>query len=135
MIEVDASEFDRFASQLDAAVARGDLLADLEPMITRAAVTVKDGMRFDMLSSGSFNAVADDINFDVDRYQGTTIRAEIGPVTHGYRVGDLAHFAYFGGSPGGGATVRDPEYWLDYEFPQVEKHALQIVDDLLGRLT
>ena len=43
-------------------------------------------------------------------------------------MGDLAHIAYFGGSPAGGGTVRDPQAVLDEEAPRLEKALI----DLLG---
>lgn len=133
-LRFDASDFDALARDLTAAAA-GDLLGQVEKVVSKGALEVKDGMRYDMLSSQSFNAVADAISYDVDRFAEHT-RAEIGPVSAGQQVGDLAHIAYFGGSDGkgraqGGGTVRDPEYWLDWQGPIIEKHVSAILDDLL----
>lgn len=133
-IVFDASDFDALARDLDRAAA-SDLVGKVEPVINHGAYRMKEGMRFDMLSSGSFNPVADDINYDIDRHT-THVRAEIGPLSAGQRVGDLAHIAYFGGSDGrgrakGGGTVRDPEYWLTSETPAIEEHVARILGDLL----
>lgn len=128
-IVFDASDFEVLGRVLDQAAA-SDLVGKVEPVINHAAYRMKEGMRFDMLSSRSFNPVADDINYDIERFT-EHVRAEIGPLSAGPRVGDLAHIAYFGGSRGGGGTVRDPEYWLESETPAIEKHVGDILEDLL----
>lgn len=128
-ITFDASDFDALAADLDRAAA-SDLIGKVEPVVNTGALRVKEGMRFDMLSSRSFNAVADDISYDVDRFT-EHVRAEIGPLSAGFRVGDLAHFAYFGGSNGGGGTVRDPEYWLDSEAPALERYVGDVLEGLI----
>lgn len=126
---LDGRDFFAVARDLDRAAGK-DLIGELEPVINTGALRIKEGMHFDMLSSRSFNAVADDISYDLDRYS-QVIQAEIGPVSAGFRVGDLAHIAYWGGKPSGGGTVRDPEYWLDEQAPILEQYAGDILEGLI----
>lgn len=124
----DATEFTRLAQDLENAA--GTILDKIDPVVEKQALRSKEGMRFDMLESRSFNPVADVINYDIDRFTNHT-RAEIGPLSAGRQVGDLAHFAYFGGARGGGGTVRDPEYWLTSEAESLEEHVGRVLDELL----
>lgn len=128
-LRFDASQFDALARDLTAAAA-SDLVGKVGDVVNTGALRVKEGMRFDMLGSTHFHAVADDINYDIDRFT-EHVRAEIGPQSAGYRVGDLAHIAYFGGSRGGGGTVRDPEYWLESEGKVIERYVGEILGGLL----
>lgn len=128
-LRFDASDFDRLASDLDRA-AGSDLIGEIEPTIMRGAGNVQRGMKADMEQSRHFGQVTRAITFDVDRYQ-QHIRAEIGPLSAGRQVGDLAHFAYFGGANGGGGTVPDPEYLLEQEAPNLEKYVGDILEGLL----
>lgn len=126
---IDGRDFTTLARDLDRA-AGTDLIGELEPVISTGALRVKEGMHYDMLSSRSFHPVADAISYDVDRYS-QVVQAEVGPVSAGRQVGDLAHFAYFGGKPSGGGTVRDPEYWLDWQAPIIERYAGDVLEGLI----
>lgn len=129
MIRIDASDFGRLARDLDRAAA-SDLIGKIEPTIMRGAGNVQRAMKADMEKSRHFGQVTAAMTFDVDRFT-NHIRAEVGPLTAGKVVGDLAHIAYFGGSNGGGGTVPDPEYLLEAEALNLEKYVGAILDDLL----
>src|SRR5699024_2811532 len=128
-LRFDASDFEALGRDLDRAAA-GDLIGEIEPTMMRGAGNIQRDMRTDMRQSRHFGQVAPAITFDVDRFQ-THIRAEVGPLSAGKQVGDLAHFAYFGGANGGGGTVRDPEYLLEKEAPNLEKYIGDILEGLL----
>lgn len=128
-LHFDASDFTALARDLDRAAA-SDLVGKVEPVVARGALNVKNAMQADMGQSRSFGQVARAISYDVDRFT-EHVRAEVGPVSAGRQVGDLAHFAYFGGANGGGGTVQDPEYLLDREAPALEKYVGAILDGLL----
>ena len=126
---VDASSFDGLADDLKGAADQ--VLDKVAPVVARGAVNVKATMREDMQSSRHFGQVAASISYDIERGSGW-VEAEVGPVTEGRTVGDLAHFAYFGGSPGGGATVRDPQGNLDDEEPRFRNAINDVVGGLLA---
>ena len=128
-LRFDASDFEALARDLDRAAAT-DLIGKVEPVVSKGALRAKEGMRFDTLESAHFNPVADAISYDIDSFA-EHVRAEIGPVSAGRQVGDLAHFAYFGGSNGGGGTVRDPEYWLEEGSADMERYVGDVLDGLL----
>lgn len=128
-LRFDASDFTALARDLTAA-ASADLVGQVGDVVNTGALRIKEGMRYDLLESKHFHPVADDVNYDLDRFT-EHVRAEIGPQSAGQRVGDLAHIAYFGGSHGGGGTVRDPEYWIESEAPAIEKHVGDILEGLL----
>lgn len=143
-IEIDASDFFRAAADLKA--ASRDMMSEVRPAVSNAALQVKEGMRADMAASRHFDQVADSITYDM-RGNAVVSEAEVGPVTGGHGggfigplpqggkrgvVGDLAHFAYFGGANGGGGTVRDPKVHLEDEAPRFEKAIGDILDRLLG---
>lgn len=125
----DASDFDALARDLSAAAA-ADLLGQVESSVKAEAGNVKEAMRADMAASRHFGQVAHVIDYDIDRFT-EHVRAEIGPRTAGKTVGDLAHFAYFGGARGGGGTVPDPEIHLDAAGDSLEEYVGKILDGLL----
>lgn len=132
MIEINASDFNNLARDLDRAAA-SDLIGKIEPTVMRGAGNVQRAMKADMERSTHFGQVSAAITFDVDRFT-NHVRAEVGPLSAGRTVGDLAHFAYFGGANGGGGTVPDPEKHLEDEAPNLEEYAGKILDDFLGSL-
>lgn len=128
-VTFDASDFDALARDLDRAAA-SDLIGKIEPTVMRGAAEIQRGMRADMSASAHFGQVAGVITFDVDRFT-NHVRAEVGPLSAGRVVGDLAHFAYWGGSNGGGGTVRDPEYLLEQEAAPLERFIGDVLEDLI----
>lgn len=128
-LRFDASDFAALARDLDA-VAATDLLGEVTRSVKAEAGNVKTAMRADMEASRHFKQVAHVIDYDVDEFS-SHVRAEIGPRTAGKTVGDLAHFAYFGGARGGGGTVPDPEMHLEPAAESIEEHVGRILDGLL----
>lgn len=126
--DVDASQVLALAADLKAAA--DDLVGAIKPAIAKGALNVKNAMRDDMAASAHFRQVARTITYDARAGQ-TWAEAEVGPVTAGQTVGDLAHIAYFGGARGGGGTVRDPQDAADDEAPRLEAAITAIIGDLL----
>jgi hypothetical protein len=126
--DLDVSGLNQFADELGSAA--GKLLEGVRPVVAKGALNVKTSMRADMAGSEHFKQVARSITYDTRQGVGW-VEAEVGPVTEGATVGDLAHIAYFGGVRGGGGTVRDPQGNLDDEAANFEKALTDVVGDLL----
>lgn len=127
-LRFDASDFVALSRDLDRAA--DGLLDEVQKTVARSAGNVKATMREDMRRSRSFRQVAEVIDYDLDRFT-SSVRAEVGARTAGKGVGDLAHFAYFGGSPGGGGTVPDPEYLVARETEDLDRFIGRILEGLL----
>ena len=127
MIGVDVS--DLLAAADDLRAAAGRLVGEVKPVVAKAAVNVKATMRADLEGSRHFRQVARAVSYDT-RAGATWAEAEVGPVTAGATVGDLAHIAYFGGARGGGNTVRDPLEAAKLERPAFEANIAALVDRL-----
>lgn len=128
-ISFDASDFSTLARDLDRAAAT-DLVGKIGPTIMRGAGNVQRAMKADMEESLHFKQVSAAITFDYEAFTAHA-RAEVGPLSAGRQVGDLAHFAYFGGANGGGGTVRDPEHHLNAEGPILGKSIGDVLEGLL----
>lgn len=128
-LRFDASDFTALARDLDRAAA-SDLIGQVAPTVARGALNIKTAMQEDLGRTRYFQRVADAVSYDHDTFTEHT-RAEIGPVSAGRQVGDLAHFAYFGGANGGGGNVPDPEYLLEREAPALEQYVGDILEGLL----
>lgn len=128
-LRFDASEFDALARDLSAAAA-SDLVGQVARSVSKEALNVKGAMQSDFGGSRHFGQVASAISYDLDTFTAHA-RAEIGPVSAGRQVGDLAHLAYFGGSNGGGGTVPDPEKHLGPAGDNLERYVGEILDGLL----
>jgi hypothetical protein len=126
-VDFDFSDFLKLADSLNEAA--GKALEAAKPVVAKGAMNVKQSMRDDMAASAHFGQVARSISYDT-RSGATFVEAEVGPITKGKTVGDLAHFAYFGGAHGGGNTVRDPQGNLDDEAPKF----LAALGDALGKV-
>ena len=125
-MQVDTSELDRLAADLGrmpAKVAKG-----IAPIVRKGAVNIKSQLNAEMDESAHFGQV--NITFET-KAEGDGHVAEIGAVTEGKVVGDLAHFAYFGGANGGGGTVDDPEGALRAEAPRFVKALTDLIGDAL----
>src|SRR5690349_19622219 len=95
-LSIDAAGFDKLARDLKRA---GDTLPQrIRPVVQKGALNVKNGMRDDMRQSRHFRQVATSITYE-SRDTRSAAEAVVGPETAGQVVGDLAHLAYFGGSP------------------------------------
>lgn len=126
--DIDVSDLRQFGTDLNTAAA--NLIQRIKPAIAKGAVNVKAGMRADMEASEHFGQVARSITYESSS-GATYAQAQIGPLTEGATVGDLAHFAYFGGALGGGGTVRDPQAVLDEEEPRLIDAVSAILGDVL----
>ena len=127
----DASELESFAVDLGRA---GDkALKDVEKVVFKGAMNVRNGMRKEMASSKSFGALAPTINFDMD-VQPNGIEAEVGPAkrsgTASRGLGFGANIAYFGTSRGGGGTV-DFLKPFEEEKPRFEQAIQEVLGDIL----
>lgn len=106
---VDNSELYALASDLGKmpqAVVR-----KAKPIFRRTALEVKKGMQEDLRTSRHFKQIAASVDYDVNEYGAfgsLVLTAEIGPNADRNPSAPLAGIAYFGGSHGGGGTVRDP---------------------------
>lgn len=124
-VSLDVSELRSFAADLTSASLKAVLA--VRPAVSKGALNIKTQMRAEMGESAHFRQVVPAIDYDL---LDGGLTAEIGPDTTGETVGDLAHIAYFGGSPGGGGTVPDPIRALEAEAPKFEK----ALDDILKGL-
>ena len=102
---VDNSEL--YALAHDFGVMPDKYVKKIRPIFNRTALEIKRGMQDDFKGSRHFKQVARSIDYEVtDGPAGLT--AEIGPNVSRNPSASLAGIAYFGGSRGGGGTVRDP---------------------------
>lgn len=128
-LDIDTSELRKLG--VDLGDIAPELAVEARGVIQKAALVLKEDMRDDFEhGSDSFHQVARSVTYDTT-LSPTGIEAEIGPITLGKVVGDLAHFAYFGGANGGGGTVPDPQYLLEREAKVVEGYLSEIVEKLL----
>ena len=102
MFSVDASEALAVAADLEAAASQ--LVGKVRPAVQQVATEMRDAMRADMSGSSSFGHATNSITYDL-LGSGSFSGADIGPTKP---AGAIANIAYFGGSNGGGGTVRDP---------------------------
>lgn len=85
----------------------------IRPIFNKTALEIKRGMQKDFYGSRHFKQVARSIDYDIKEhgFAGAGIlQAEIGPDAARNPSAPLAGIAYFGGSNGGGGTVRDPVF-------------------------
>ena len=102
---VDNSEL--YALAHDFGVMPDKYVKKIRPIFNRTALEIKRGMQDDFKGSRHFKQVARSIDYEVtDGPAGLT--AEVGPNAARGSAAPLAGIAYFGGSRGGGGTVRDP---------------------------
>lgn len=81
------------------------------PIFRRTALEIKRGMQADLRTSPHFKQIARSVDYDVSEHTAfgsLSLTAEIGPNATRSPAAPLAGIAYFGGSRGGGGTVRDP---------------------------
>ncbi len=123
-VEFDASEFRAFAARVEGAVQATE--GQVEQVINRGALNIKNDLQTEMRGSRHFKGVAPGISYDMKT--GSAIEAEIGPEKGG--PGSLANIAYFGSSRGGG-TVPDPIGALEREAPNVEKWLLDVMGKVI----
>lgn len=105
---VDNSEL--YALAHDFGVMPDKYVKKVRPIFNRTALEIKRGMQDDFKKSRHFKVAR---SIDYDLHGGTFggdlgLAAEIGPNAVRDPSAALAGIAYFGGSRGGGGTVRDP---------------------------
>ena len=104
---VDNSEL--YALAHDFGVMPDKYVKKIRPIFNRTALEIKKGMQDDFKGSRHFRKVAQSIDYEVtDGPAGMS--AEVGPNAARGSAAPLAGIAYFGGSRGGGGTVRDPVF-------------------------
>lgn len=130
----DSSELRAFAADLRHLPEA--LNRHTEAIVERGALNIKNRMVDDMRASTHFRPVARSITYDV-RTGGwgdtAAIEAEIGPDKARDQAASLANIAYFGGSRGGGGTVRDPQSALDAETDEFIAQLDALVDEVFPR--
>lgn len=131
-VSLDDSELRALSHDLGL-VPKG-IIPKVRGVVRQGAFNVKQTMQRDMRASSSFSPAARSIDFDEitsGAFGATVIAAEIGPNKSRDKAAGLAGFAYFGGSYGGGGTVRDPAEALAEEAPNFEKYLLEVLEGLL----
>lgn len=128
-MSVDVSQLRELVRDLQAftpKVAKG-----IPGVVKKGAMNVKKTMQSDFRGSRHFGQIARSINFDV-KASGGNVEAEVGPDKSVARAGaPLAHIAYWGGSRGGGASVRDPAHALEAEGDNFENAIGKLLDGVL----
>lgn len=102
---------DAFARDLSA--SPGKARSKIRNVIKRGGQEMKQKMQSDFSGSRSFGHIARSISYDVSG--GANPSVEVGPDAARSSSAPLAGIAYFGGSRGGGGTVREPDYILEAE--------------------
>lgn len=98
-----------YALAHDFGVMPAKYVKKVRPIFNKTAVEIKKGMQADFRGSRHFKQVAGSINYEVEDSAGG-LSVEIGPDAAVSPSAPLAGIAYFGGSNGGGGTVRDPVF-------------------------
>ena len=111
------------------------IIPKVRGVVRKGALNVKNAMQADLRASSSFHHAARSVDFDeTSDYRAfgeMAYGADIGPNKERDKAAGLAGFAYFGGSLGGGGTVRDPAEALADEAPNFEKYLLDVLEGLL----
>jgi len=131
-MSLDDSELRKLSSDLG--LVPNGLKPKVKAVVKRGALNVKRTMQKDMSASPYFKSAAQSIDFEeTQETWGGDIAygAEIGPNKDRHKSAGLAGIAYFGGSNGGGGTVRDPAEALAEEAPNFEKYLLDVLEGLL----
>lgn len=118
----------------DLGLVPNGLLPKVRGVVKKGALNVKNTMQADLRASSSFHHAARSVDFEEvssGAFGQTAIAAEIGPNKSRANTAGLAGFAYFGGSLGGGGTVRDPAEALAEEAPNFEKYLLDVLEGLI----
>lgn len=81
----------------------------IRPIFSKTALEIKKGMQADFANSRHFKQVGRSIDYELVDGDGG-LSAEVGPNAATNPAAALAGIAYFGGSNGGGGSVRDPVF-------------------------
>lgn len=135
VIEIDASAFDTYAGDLQAAAHK--VAEGLPGVVGKGALNVKNDWNKAFWGSTHFRGIGGTVTYDT-RTTRQFVEAEIGPDKQRYpglpgppradRAAALANIAHFGGANGGGGTIADPQTFLDDEAPRFVK----ALGDLIG---
>lgn len=96
-----------YALAHDFGVMPGKYANKIRPIFNKTAVEIKKGMQKDFQGSQHFKQVGRSIDYEVE-IGAHGLSVEIGPNAETNAAAPLAGIAYFGGSNGGGGSVRDP---------------------------
>ena len=132
-----AEELSRLAGALGKA---GDgIMADLQPVMKRAAQNIKTDLQSNLQASKHFKGAAGSISYDRTDLSPTSVAYEVGPdkargrvsskegrkKTTSYKGGAVANIAFFGTSRGGGTV--DLEGPLYAEMPNLAREAMNLL--------
>lgn len=124
-VQIDAYEVAEFAAELRSI---GPKTARAVPaIVAKGALNIKNEMRDDALRSRWFKFAR---TIDYDTLDGG-MTAEIGPNKAIAPVAALANIGYFGGSNGGGGTIREPSGALENEVPRFLKAMGDAIEEAL----
>ena len=98
-----------YALSHDFGLMPGKYTKKIRPIFNKTAVEIKKGMQKDFQGSRHFKQVARSIDYEVE-VGAHGLSVEIGPNAATSPAAPLAGIAYFGGSNGGGGSVRDPVF-------------------------
>lgn len=133
MSSLDDNEIRKLSEYLG--LVPNGLIPKVRGVVKKGALNVKTAMQKDMRASPHFKRAAQSIDFtetsDYRAFGETAYGAEIGPNKSRDVAAGLAGIAYFGGSNGGGGTVRDPAEALADEAPNFEKYLLDVLEGLI----
>lgn len=101
-MDIDTSELRTFGADLDRAAARALSVADLDPIVKRAAQGLKDDYAAQAQASPHFKGMAGSFSYD-SHYLPGVVQYEAGP-DKSRRGGALGNIFFFGGANGGGGT-------------------------------
>lgn len=128
-VDVDASQVRALVSDLGKVSGRVE--PEVEAVVKRAALNVKNALRAGAKESKWFRRIEPAITFD--RHLGLGLRTvayEVGPRV-GVAQGSLGGVAYFGGANGGGGTL-DLDGPLDAEEPKMLSYLGQALEKATG---
>lgn len=127
MIEIDATEFDRYAGDLVAAVR--EVSDGIPKVVGRGALNVKTQWNAAFSESEHFR-LGGTVTYDTRTLAGA-VEAVIGPDKDRRPVAALANIAHFGGANGGGGTIADPQTFLDNEAPNFVEALGDLIEEAL----
>lgn len=127
-MSVDVSQLRELVRDLDAVTPK--VVRALPGVVKKGAGNIKKTMQADFSRSKSFGHIARTISYDT-RIGAGGVEAEVGPDKSRGGGARLAHIAYWGGSRGGGASVRDPAHALEAEGDNFENAIGKLLDGAL----
>lgn len=120
-------ELERFISDLGS--APGKVHTGIRRILGRGGLEMKKKMQADFSRSRSFRHIARSVTYTTNNNLNPSV--EVGPDRASSSSAPLAGIAYFGGSRGGGGTVKEPDYILDAEADTAADHIAKLFGDAL----